>query len=139
MEISILPKVSNEAEEKILKEFQKNQNNIRLGRFFTQNDDIIFKPSVKLNSKTSKPMLQEVEIPSDALYWLWCKANWVSSLSQRVIGSVISQILKREAIKIYSKYKAVIKAINLLFSDNSKIILDFTWGNKVLQVSKGPW
>lgn len=76
--MGILPKVSNEAGERIAKEFQKNQNNIKLGRFLTQNDDIIFEPSVKSNSKISKPMLQEVEIPSGALYWLWCKAKSVS-------------------------------------------------------------
>lgn len=54
--MSILPKVSNKAEE-----FQKNQNNIKVGRFCTWNDDIIFEPSVKSNSKTSKPMLQGAE------------------------------------------------------------------------------
>lgn len=55
---------------KLKKEFQKNQNNIKVGRFCTWNDDIIFEPSVKSNSKTSKPMLQGAEIQSDALYWL---------------------------------------------------------------------
>lgn len=48
------------------KEFQKNQNNIKVGRVFTQKDAIIFKPSVKSNSNISK--LQGMEIPSDALY-----------------------------------------------------------------------
>lgn len=79
-------------EMKLKKEFQKNQNNVKVGRFCTQNDDIIFEPSVKSNSKTSKSVLQGVEIPSDALYCLSCKANWVSSLSPRVIDSVILQI-----------------------------------------------
>lgn len=46
---------------KLKNEFQKNQNYMKVGRFCTQNDDIIFEPSVKSNSKTSKPMLQGVE------------------------------------------------------------------------------
>lgn len=50
------------------KEFQKIQNNIKVGRVFTQKDGIIFKPSVKSNSNISKRMLQGIEIPSDALY-----------------------------------------------------------------------
>lgn len=36
---------------KLKKEFQKSQNYIRVGRFCTQNDDIIFEPSVKSDSK----------------------------------------------------------------------------------------
>lgn len=50
------------------KEFQKNQNNNKMGRVFTQKDGIIFKPSVKSNSNISKPMLQGIETPSDAFY-----------------------------------------------------------------------
>lgn len=50
--------------------FQKNQNNIKVYRVFTQKDGIIFKPSVKSNWNISKPMLQGMEIPSDALYQL---------------------------------------------------------------------
>lgn len=52
------------------KEFQKNKNNIKVGRVFTQKDGIIFKTSVKSNSNISKPVLQGMEIPSDALYYL---------------------------------------------------------------------
>lgn len=116
---------------KLKKDFQRNQSNIKVGRFCTQNYDIIFESSVKSNTKTSKPMLQGVEIPSDALYWLWCKANWVSSLSPRVIGSVILQIQKSEAVKIYSKSKAVRKAVNILFSGNTNTLFDFTLDSKM--------
>lgn len=74
------------------KEFQRNQNNNKVGRVFTQKDGIIFKPSVKLNLNISKPMLQGIEIPSDAFLLAGCKATWVSSLSPIVTVSVILQI-----------------------------------------------
>ena len=77
---------------KLKKVFQNKQNDIKVGKFGTHNDDIIFEPSDKSKSKTSELLLQGMEIPSDALYWLWCKAAWISSSSPRVIGSVILQI-----------------------------------------------
>lgn len=59
----------------------------------------------------SRSMFQGLEISSDALFWLCCKGNCVRSLSARVIVSVILQIRKREAVKIYSERKAIRKAV----------------------------
>lgn len=61
--------------------------------------------------RISRSMLQGLETSSDALFWLWCKANYVRSLSPRVIVSGILQIWKKEAVKIYSKSKAIRKAV----------------------------
>jgi len=55
---------------KLKKVFQNKQNDIKVGKFGTHNDDIIFEPSDKSKSKTSELLLQGMEIPSDALYWL---------------------------------------------------------------------